>query len=64
MKYFGKLVAVLIFVIIIQSLATAQNTQLTEDINVYTGFEPRLAEVEKLSFQPAIQDTFRVVTNL
>lgn len=63
-EYSVKLVAVLIFFIIIQSSATAQNTQLTEDINVYTGFEPRLAEVEKLSFQPAIQDTFRVVTNL
>ncbi|MCX7744229.1 MAG: hypothetical protein N2167_06650 [Flavobacteriales bacterium] len=59
-----KLLAILMFCLFVQVSVFSQNTQLTEDINVYTGFEPRLAEVEKLSFQPTIQDTFRVVTNL
>lgn len=62
--YAFRLTAVLIFCLSIRPFTTAQNVPLTEDINVFTGFEPRLAEVEKLSSQPSIQDTFRVVTNL
>lgn len=63
-EYLFKLITALICCLFFRPLTPAQNTQLTEDINVYTGFEPRLAEVEKLSSQPVIQDTFRVVTNL
>ncbi|MBE2247374.1 MAG: hypothetical protein IAE67_08955 [Candidatus Competibacteraceae bacterium] len=42
----------------------AQTQPPTDEVNVFTGFEPRLAEVEKLTFQPGIQDTFRVVAQL
>lgn len=32
---------------------------LKDDINVYTGFDPKLAEVEKFYGQPSIPDTFQ-----
>ncbi|MCZ2444098.1 MAG: hypothetical protein LC101_10030 [Flavobacteriales bacterium] len=55
---------IIVLFVFIFGQAAAQTQVPTDEVNVFTGFEPRLAEVEKLSFQPSIQDTFRVVAEM
>jgi hypothetical protein len=55
---------IVFYLLLFTSVSTQLHAQLTETIDVFTGFEPRLAEVEKFSSQPSIADTFRVETNV